>query len=98
MATHSKSRRDAPRLRSHGPRALRPRADRGSGAGIQANYRAMQHHLALHKTVVEDLRAQLEEVCADILENGCEARKVYQARMIAFSLIQARRMLELAQN
>jgi hypothetical protein len=55
-----------------------------------------QHQFDRRKGVVEDLRAQLDEVCAEMIEHGCNADRIYQTRMLEIGLVHARRQLELA--
>ncbi len=57
-----------------------------------------EHQVDRRRAVVESLRRQLAKVCADIIENGSSARKISQARMLSFSLLQARRRLEKVQH
>jgi len=55
-----------------------------------------QRQFERRKAAVEELRIQLDNTCADILEHGCNAERISQSRILEIGLVHARRQLELA--
>jgi hypothetical protein len=55
-----------------------------------------QHQFDRRRAAVEDLRIQLDDTCAAILEHGCNAERISQSRILEIGLLHARRQLELA--
>jgi hypothetical protein len=55
-----------------------------------------QQQFDRRRAAVEDLRTQLDDTCADILEHGCNAERISQSRILEIGLLHARRQLELA--
>jgi hypothetical protein len=57
-----------------------------------------QRKMRACNAAIESLRVRLESICADILQNGGNADKLYAARTVAFNLLHKQRMLQLLKN
>jgi hypothetical protein len=57
---------------------------------------AMKLRLALRMAAVEDLEGQLARLCGEMMETTISTEKLYQARMLAVSLLHAKRLVALA--
>ena len=65
-------------------------------ADLMQDALAKQHDFDGRKAAVQDLRIQLDNVCADILKHGGNAERINQSRRLEIGLAHARRQLELA--
>jgi hypothetical protein len=57
---------------------------------------AIKLRLALRMAAVDDLQGQLARLCSDMMETTISRDKLYQARMLALSLLHAKRLVEIA--
>jgi len=71
-------------------------AARAGQPGRRERRVAMKLRLALRMAAVEDLEGQLARLCAEMMETAISTEKLYQARMLALSLLHAKRLVELA--
>jgi hypothetical protein len=95
MTKHTTSWRDVPLLRGFDRNTPSVRTD-SQIAILLEDALNKQQQFDRRKAAVEDLRTQLDNACADILDHGCNAARISQSRILEICLLHARRQLELA--
>lgn len=78
----------------------RPKTERPLAHTVQPGARelrvAMRLRLSLRLAAVEGFEESLSRLCSEMMNTGISREKLYQARMLAVSLIHAKRLVDLA--